>query len=81
MPVWLTGFITASIVAAVILGGISRIGGKSVTLSFRMCHVDTGDTHATYDLVEVFFDPEQRVSTAIPAPVRALLERCTVEVD
>jgi acyl-CoA thioester hydrolase len=35
--------------------------------------------HATYDLVEVFFDPETRSSAAIPDAVRAKLERHLVD--
>ena len=55
-------------------GAVTRIGGKSVTLHFRMIHADTGALHATYDLVEVFFDPKTRGSAAIPDAVRARLE-------
>ena len=62
-------------------GGISRIGGKSVTLTMRMRHADTGELHATYDLVEVFFEPEARKSTAIPPAVREQLERHVVSLE
>lgn len=51
-------------------GGISRLGGKSVTFKLRMRHVDTGELHATYELVEVFFDPKTRTSTQMPAQLR-----------
>ncbi|MFT6103708.1 MAG: acyl-CoA thioester hydrolase [Paracoccaceae bacterium] len=57
----------------VIDGAISRLGGKSVTFHLRMHHADTGVLHATYDIVEVFFDPATRGSAAIPDPVRAVL--------
>ncbi|MDF0601320.1 thioesterase family protein [Psychromarinibacter sp. C21-152] len=55
-------------------GAVTRIGGKSVTFHLRMLHADTGALHATYDLVEVFFDPETRSSATIPPEVRAKLE-------
>ena len=54
-------------------GAVSRIGGKSVTFHLRMFHADTGDLHATYDLVEVFFDPTTRSSAEIPPEVRSRL--------
>ena len=54
-------------------GAVTRIGGKSATFHLRMFHADTGELHATYDLVEVFFDPESRSSAAIPDPVHEKL--------
>ncbi|MCA8880328.1 MAG: acyl-CoA thioesterase [Rhodobacteraceae bacterium] len=54
-------------------GTVSRIGTKSVTFQLRMRHADTGALHATYDLVEVFFDPKTRASTAMPQSVRTRL--------
>jgi len=55
-------------------GAVTRIGGKSVTLHLRMHHADTEKLHATYDLTEVFFNPETRRSATIPEDVRARLE-------
>jgi acyl-CoA thioester hydrolase len=55
----------------VIDGIVSRVGTKSVTFHLRMRHGDTGALHATYDLVEVFFDPTTRASTVMPESVRA----------
>ena len=57
----------------VIDGAPVRIGTKSVTFRLRMHHADTGALHATYDLVEVVFDPETRTSAAMPEAVRAAL--------
>lgn len=54
-------------------GWVARLGTKSVTFRLEMRHADTGDLHATYDLVEVFFDPKTRSSTAMPEAVRAIL--------
>ena len=65
----------------VIDGAAMRIGGRSVTFHLRMLHADTGALHATYDLVEVFFDPEARASAPIPAAVREKLESCLVAPD
>ena len=55
-------------------GAVARIGTKSVTFHLRMHHADTGHLHAVYEIVEVFFDPQTRRSTAMPAAVRAQLE-------
>jgi acyl-CoA thioester hydrolase len=57
----------------VIDGAVVRLGTKSVTFHLRMHHADTGVLHATYDTVEVFFDPRTRRSTAMPATIRARL--------
>ena len=54
-------------------GTVVRVGTKSVTFRLAMHHADTGETHATYDLVEVFFDPKTRRSTAMPEAVRQSL--------
>ncbi len=55
-------------------GAVQRIGTKSCGFHLRMLHADTGALHATYDVVEVFFDPRTRGSTAMPAAVRARLQ-------
>jgi acyl-CoA thioester hydrolase len=46
-----------------------------------MRHADTGTLHATYDMVEVVFDPATRRSAEMPAAVRAALEAHLVEPD
>ena len=53
---------------------LTRIGGKSCTFLERMLHVDTREVHATYEIVDVFFDPQTRRSTEIPSPIRQVLE-------
>jgi acyl-CoA thioester hydrolase len=53
---------------------LTRIGGKSCTFTERMLHVDTGEVHATYETVDVFFDPVTRKSTEMPASIRQALE-------
>ncbi|KPQ09701.1 MAG: acyl-CoA thioester hydrolase [Saliniramus fredricksonii] len=58
----------------VVDGVVSRIGGKSCSFHLRMLNADTDAVHATYDLVEVFFDPKTRASAQMPADVRARLE-------
>ncbi len=60
-------------------GGVSRIGTKSVTITLRMRHVDTGAVHATYDLVEVGFDPKTRQAAALPQAIRDRLQAFSVE--
>ncbi|MDH3664418.1 MAG: acyl-CoA thioesterase [Alphaproteobacteria bacterium] len=54
-------------------GVVTRIGTKSASFHLRMMHADTGELHATYDLVEVFFDPESRTSVPIPDSMRERL--------
>lgn len=62
-------------------GVVTRIGTKSANFHLRMIHADTGDLHATYDLVEVFFDPESRESIPMPDSVRERLAAYLVETD
>ena len=59
----------------VIDGAVARLGTKSVTFEMRMHHADTGVLHASCEQVEVFFDPQTRASTAMPSPVRDVLEK------
>ena len=54
-------------------GAVSRIGTKSCVFHLRMHHADTGALHATYDVVEVFFDPDTRASAAMPEAIRTRL--------
>ena len=53
---------------------LTRVGGKSCTFTERMIHVDTGEIHATYEMVEVFFNPETRKSAQMPDQIRRTLE-------
>jgi len=62
-------------------GAVTRIGGRSATFQLRMFHADTGDLHATYDLVEVFFDPKTRSSAPIPSVIREKLTAHLVETE
>jgi acyl-CoA thioester hydrolase len=57
----------------VIDGAVARIGTKSATFHLRMLHADTGEVHATYDMVEVVFDPKTRASAPMPDAVRRAL--------
>jgi acyl-CoA thioester hydrolase len=58
----------------VIDGVVSKLGTRSCSFHLRMCHADTGAVHATYELVEVFFDPRTRQSAPMPDPIRARLQ-------
>ncbi len=58
---------------------LTRIGSKSCTFTERMLHVDTMEVHATYDMTEVFFDPQTRKSAPIPAEIKTTLETFLVE--
>jgi len=62
----------------VIDGIVSRIGTKSCAFHLRMMHADTGTLHATYDLVEVFFDPKSRKSAPMPQYIRDKLQHWLV---
>ena len=65
----------------VIDGAVTRIGTKSAEFRFRMLGADTGILHATYDIVEVMFDPETRASAPMPGPVRQALQAHLVDDD
>lgn len=71
-----TGFVKELSAGDLILvdGVVSRVGGKSCAFHLRMLNADTAEVHATYDLVEVFFDPKTRKSARMPDSVRARLE-------
>jgi len=60
-------------------GAVTRVGAKSVDFHLRMMHADTGELHATYDLVEVFFDPKTRRSAPMPEAVRERLVANLIE--
>ena len=53
---------------------LTRIGRKSCTFIERMLHIDTKEIHATYETVEVFFDPQTRKSTEIPVVIKRALD-------
>lgn len=63
----------------VIDAAVARLGNRSCTFDLRMLHADTGAIHATYDVVEVFFDPTTRQSAPMPDAVRAALQRYLVQ--
>ena len=54
---------------------LTRVGRKSVAFTERMLHVDTKEVHATYETVEVFFDPQTRKSIEMPVAIRQALEK------
>ena len=64
----------------VVRGGFTRVGSKSVTIYQEMVDADTMEPRATYETVEVFFDPQTRQSTAMPAAIRQVLEANIVTV-
>lgn len=63
----------------VIDAAVARLGNRSCTFHLRMLQADTGTVHATYDVVEVFFDPTTRQSAPMPDAVRAALQRYLVQ--
>ena len=62
-------------------GAVSRVGTRSAGFHLRMFHADTGVLHATYDLVEVFFDPKTRKAAEMPPAIRAQLQAALVPLD
>jgi len=58
----------------VVYGTVARVGNKSVTFHLEMEHAETGNIHATYEAIEVFFDPKARKSAPMPQSMRAILE-------
>lgn len=56
-------------------GAVRRLGTKSCTHQLRMIHAETGTLHATYDLTEVFFNPETRRAAPMPDAIRAKMAR------
>ncbi len=63
----------------VIDGVVARLGTKSCAFHLRMLHADTGDLHATCDVIEVVFDPKARRSAEMPQAMRAKLAAHLVE--
>lgn len=59
----------------------TRCGNKSVTFAQRMFHADTGELHARYECVEVFFDPQTRAAAPMPDDIRRLVEAALVDPD
>ena len=60
---------------------VTRVGSKSVTFMERMAHVDTKEIHATYEMTEVFFDPNTRKSAPIPDEIKDALTPLVVSDD
>jgi acyl-CoA thioester hydrolase len=71
-----TGFRRELVAGDLVLidAAVARLGNKSCTFRLQMRHAVTDMVHATYDVVEVFFDPKTRQSTAMPDALRALLQ-------
>jgi acyl-CoA thioester hydrolase len=62
----------------VVRSRFERIGSKSVTYVQELRDADTEELHAQQRVVEVFFDPKTRQACAMPAEIRAALERVAV---
>jgi acyl-CoA thioester hydrolase len=53
---------------------IDRVGNSSMTHRIDLCHADTGELHASVEIVSVHVDLAARKSVPIPASVKARLE-------
>ena len=62
----------------VIEGAITRIGSRSVGHTLKLYNADSRVHCATQGSVEVFFDPEKRVSRDMPDDIRKVLEAALV---
>jgi acyl-CoA thioester hydrolase len=51
---------------------LTRIGGKSLTVSYEMINLGTGSVAATLESVMVLFDRQERKSVTIPDDLRAI---------
>lgn len=58
-----------------IFGSIQRIGGKSLTLHYRLVGASDGRDFASCETVEVFVDAKTHQSTEIPDALRQSLEQ------
>lgn len=53
---------------------IDRVGNSSMTHRIDLCHADTGELHASVEIVSVHVDLAARKSVPIPENVKARLE-------
>ena len=58
---------------------VTRLGTRSCTFHLRMVNAVSDLLHATYDVVEVFFDPSNRQSAPMPDAIRAALQTHLVQ--
>ncbi len=54
---------------------LAKVGGKSMTISFEMINLGSGDIAATQESVVVLFDLEERSAVTIPDELRAVAEK------
>ena len=63
----------------VVHAGLTRIGTKSITCSYRMTNTETGVLAATSEVVCIHFHLDERTSVAIPDAERERLQARLVE--
>lgn len=54
---------------------LAKVGGKSMTMSYEMINLGSGDIAATLESVVVLFDLEQRCAVEIPDDLRDLAKK------
>ena len=54
---------------------LARVGGKSMTISYEMINLGSGDVAATLESVVVLFDLEKRCAVSIPDDLRDVAKR------
>lgn len=65
----------------VVRNAFIHVGNKSIRYLARMFDADTEELCATQETVEVFFDPDKRVSAPMPDDVRARLLEIVVDLS
>lgn len=65
----------------VVESAFTRLGTKSATYRQRLTDAEAGTLHAVQEVVEVFFDPETRRSTAMPSNFREKIAAALLEED
>ncbi|RYD47375.1 MAG: acyl-CoA thioesterase, partial [Sphingomonadales bacterium] len=56
---------------------VGRVGNSSLTMLVDLCHADSGDLHASVEIISAHVDLEARRSKPIPDNVRERLDVLT----
>ncbi len=54
---------------------LAKVGGKSMTISYEMINLESGDVAATLESVVVLFDLDKRCAVTIPDELRDVAEK------
>jgi acyl-CoA thioester hydrolase len=62
-----------------IRAGLRKVGGKSITVEYKMINLGSGEVAATLECISVLFDLEARAAVTIPESLRRAAERHLAE--